>query len=87
MRRKKERRRFEDLDDGRPIANMNVEGMPWYAQEDRAADREGPEPPPLGKRETRHFILNALLATLAVAGVFLAAAALLILFCTKVWFR
>ncbi len=81
----KKKPRFEDLDDGRPIANMNVEGMPWYAREEDADGQESP--PPLGRRETRRFIANALLATLAVAGVFLLAAALFILFCTKVWFR
>ena len=34
MRRKKDQQpRFEDIDDGRPIANMNIEGMPWYVEE------------------------------------------------------
>ena len=30
--RKKEKRAYED-DDGRVIAPMNVEGMPWYRKE------------------------------------------------------
>ena len=70
MRRKKDQQpRFEDIDDGRPIANMNIEGMP------------------MDKRETRAFIANALLAALAIGLVFIIAAALFLLFCTKVWFR
>lgn len=41
----------------------------------------------MDKRETRAFIANALLAALAIGLVFIIAAALFLLFCTKVWFR
>ena len=39
------------------------------------------------KRERRQFIANALLASLAIAMVFIVCMALFLLFCTKVWFR
>lgn len=82
MAKEKKPQRFEEQDDGRSVANMNVEGMPWYVEEEPEEQL-----PPMSRRETRAFLANALLATLAVAAVFLAAAALFILFCTKVWFR
>ena len=78
--------RFEDIDDGRPIANMNIEGMPWYVEE-KPEYQSGSEKPPMDKRETRAFIANALLAALAIGLVFIIAAALFLLFCTKVWFQ
>lgn len=86
MRNHKQKERFEDLDDGRPIANMNVEGMPWYVEEKPEYHSSG-SVPPLDKRQTRQFIANALVAALAIAAVFLACFALFLLFCTKVWFR
>ena len=43
--------------------------------------------PALTPRETRSFIGGALLAALAVGGVFAAGFALFILFCTQVWLR
>ena len=45
------------------------------------------EKPPMEKRERRQFIANALLASLAIAAVFIVCMALFLLFCTKVWFR
>lgn len=86
MRKDKKKERFEELDDGRPIANMNVEGMPWYVEEKPEYQSSG-NVPPLDKRQTRQFIASALVAALAVAAVFLVCFALFILFCTKVWFR
>ena len=86
MRRKKDQQpRFEDIDDGRPIANMNIEGMPWYVEE-KPEYQSGSEKPPMDKRETRAFIANALLAALAIGMVFIIAAALFLLFVTMVWF-
>jgi hypothetical protein len=75
---------FED--DGRAVANMNVEGMPWFSPS------EAPEAPaggktPLGIRETWRFIFGTLAAALSVGAVFLAGAALFILFCQYVWLR
>jgi len=76
-------------DDGRVIANMNVEGMRWYS-EAKPLDREperAPDIPELTKAETRVFIFGALKAALLIGGIFIGAAALFILFCVYVWFR
>ena len=80
------RRKAREDDDGHVVANMNVEGMPWY--------RPGPSEPsspsagePLSRHETLLIMLSsmkwAFLATaaLSVCGI------LFILFCTKVWFK
>lgn len=85
MSRKK---RFED-DDGRVVARMNVEGMPWYTERHET----GPEhqetsgkPEPLTKEESRAFAWGAVKAALLVTAVFSAGAVLFILFCTNIWF-
>ena len=74
-------------DDGRTIANMNVEGMPWYtpSPDDDIPRPETPEP--LGREDRRRYILGAVLAALATAAVFGLAIFLFLLFCDFVWFR
>ena len=76
-------RRFED-DDGRTIADMNVDGMPWYM--DKARKTQG-EKVRLSKPEARAAMWGALKATLLVTGIFAGAFALFILFCDQVWFK
>ena len=100
--RKKRKEKF--VDDGRVIANMNVDGMPWVnssaayrkpaEKNDEAPqsdDEKRPSPQeldqPLTKKETRGLILNSVLASLLIAGVFIAGAALFILFCCHVWLK
>ena len=80
------RKKYAD-DDGRVIANMNVEGMPDYSPHQPLTDSSGQELPPPTKAELRSLTLHALLAALAIAGVFILAMFLFILFCTEVWFR
>ena len=55
--------------------------------EDGSTARPWESAPTLTPRETRSFIGGALLAALAVGGVFAAGFALFILFCTQVWLR
>ena len=71
-------------DDGRTIANMNVDGMPWY--EPARQDPENTEKIQLTREEQRWMIGGALKAALLVASVFGIAYFLFLLFCTKVWF-
>ena len=73
---------FED--DGRTIADMNVDGMPWYAPTRK--DPESAEKIELTPEEQRWMIGGALKAALLVAGVFGIVYFLFLLFCTKVWF-
>ena len=83
-------------DDGRVIADMNVEGMPWYRPEldgpgkpgkNGVSGREGIIRPgnPLSREEARVFTLGALKAGLAVAGFMSLGLALLVLFLQLIW--
>ena len=81
----KKKEKFED--DGRVIANMNVEGMPWYMPKNKGTEGQSEELPKLGKAETFHMILGVLGAALAIAAVFVIGYFLFILFCQYVWFK
>ena len=77
------RNRKEDFeDDGRTIADMNVDGMPWYEpkRQDNAEKIE------LTSSEQRALIGSTLKAALLVAAIFGLVYFLFILFCTNVWF-
>ena len=75
-------------DDGRTIAPMNVEGMPWYTPgREGAPEGEGRRPIPLTREESRVFTWGALKAALLVAGVMCLGLVLFVLFCLYVWFR
>jgi len=70
------------------IANMNVDGMPWYKKEDRQTVSEQPEQREvLGKKETFYVIMGSLKAALIIALIMSAGIILFVLFCTQVWFR
>ncbi len=82
--------KLPDYDDGRTVAPMNVDGMPWFVNEtdipptpNENGDRE---PVKLTRREMGLMIGGVLLAVLAVGGIFLLVYFLFILFCTNVWF-
>ena len=89
--------RLPEGDDGRTIANMNVEGMPWYtpgetskepAQDSQETKKNRYETgPAMTGLESRYYTWGALKAALLVVGVICAGIILFILFCTKVWFR
>ena len=83
-------RKHYDDDDGHVIANMNVDGMPWYRRsegvswgnkQDSASDFSD-----LTKDETREIVKGAIKASLLIAGVFILAMLLFILFCLYIWF-
>ncbi len=78
------KRRYED-DDGRVVAKMNVEGMPWHTELPEDA-RQGSEPVKLTKEESRAYAGGAVKAALLLTGVFSVAAILFILFCVHIWF-
>lgn len=73
-------------DDGRVVANMNIEGTPWYVPE---KNTEAPSPNQSNptRKETFYLIKGALTAGLLIGGVFVVACLLFLLFCTQVWFR
>ena len=78
-------------DDGRTIANMNVDGMPWYNR--YAADHPEEENDPdaehyqMTKEEQRMYTWAAIKAGLFVVLVFAVVFGLFIAFCDFVWFR
>ncbi len=85
MSRKK---RYED-DDGRVVARMNVDGMPWHngrAGDDGQPEQQSGEPVQLTKEESRAYAWGAVKAALLISAVFSIGAILFILFCTNIWF-
>ncbi len=88
------KKKVYDDDDGRVIANMNVDGMPWSMSDVLSRRKKSDEKlqssgdfSDLSGKETREIVKGAVKAGLVIAGVFLVAAALFILFCIHVWFR
>lgn len=89
MSRKQTKPCEEEYDDGRTIAPMNVDGMPWYtprASGPREKAPSGSRPEGMTRRESRAYTAGVLRAALLTVGVFAAVYFLFILFCTNVWF-
>ncbi len=83
----KKRKTYDD-DDGRTIANMNVDGMPWYAK--RPAPQEnGDAPTAIDSNSSGNLavIWGVLKAALLITAVFALGYLLFILFCTLIWFK
>ncbi len=70
-------------DDGRTIASMNVEGMPWYVRE--AEDKPKQEGPPLSKREALLYAWSAVKGGLLIFLVYAVVFAAVIWFIGHVW--
>lgn len=83
--KKREKKTYDD-DDGRVVAKMNVDGMPWYMRGERKNTSEG-DLSDLSRGETWEIIKGTTKAALLIGSVFLAVFALFILFCVFVWFR
>ncbi len=81
---RQKRPRLPEGDDGKTIANMDVEGMPWYLEKRNPAQ---PGKEPLTPEQLRAYRWAAVKAGLAVALVFGAVFALFIAFCDFVWFK
>lgn len=80
------RKKYDD-DDGRTVANMNVDGMPWYASNpsNNATENSGIH----GKSDRwgdLALVWGVLKAALLVTAIFAVGYLLFILFCTLVWF-
>ena len=77
--------RLPEGDDGHVVADMNVDGMPWYSPRKKNRPESGQNM--LSEFETRIAMWGALKAALLVCAVFCAGIILFVLFCLKVWFR
>ena len=89
-RNKRERKpRLPEGDDGHTIANMNVEGMPWYKPERPDLPPENPNASKDGltRRQMRMYTASALKAGLLVAGVMCLGMVAFVAFCVFVWLR
>jgi hypothetical protein len=76
-----------DSEEDRVIADMNIEGMPWYVK-GKPLYKESSEPvPTLSKKELRRLALSAMTASLLIASVFLVVFFLFIMFCINIWFK
>lgn len=87
---KKRKRKVYDDDDGRVIAPMNVEGMPWYNKyalksSGNSTDGEDKDEIKPEKGETLKMILHLYAVIIPVMLVFIGLAAVLIYLFTKVW--
>lgn len=78
-----------DDDDGRTIANMNVEGMPWYVEgdEERAEKRSSVSQEALTDEQLKLYKHAALKSALLVALVFGVVFFIFIAFCDFLWFK
>ena len=74
-------RKKDFYDDGRTIAEMNIEGMPFYDDKEkrrRAGMAEDKQKPELSDREVRQVALSGMLAGLLIGSVFVIAGAIFI---------
>jgi hypothetical protein len=80
--------KFDAEDDGRVIAPMNVDGMPWYLNHGKQSD-ENPSSnikEQLTPSQRRAFMFGVLKAILLIFSVYFLVFFLFLLFCSKVWF-
>ena len=82
----KQKKTYDD-DDGRVVAKMNVDGMPWYMHAEKQHTPENNDLSDLSKGETWEIVKGTVKAGLLIGGVFFAVFLLFILFCIFVWFR
>ena len=79
------RRKYDD-DDGRVVANMNVDGMPWYSPprpELESSSDNGPTE--LTRKETFWMLMGAMKAGLVVAGILSLALIIAVGICLLLW--
>lgn len=72
-------------EDDRVIANMNIEGMPWYTSSKPVYKKSEDTIEPLGKKETKNLIFSSMAAALFFGLIFIFVFFLIILFFTIIW--
>lgn len=73
----------KEAEDDRMVADMNVEGMPWYREENPPP--KNPNAEPMSKRNLWRYTFAAIGAGLLIVMVFGLAGAAFIWFCSNVW--
>ena len=89
---RKRKKKLYDDDDGRVISPMNVDGMPWSANNNGIpSNTEDTEPRgeqlELTHEERRAMMSGVFAAALLVAGIFVVVGFLFVLFCIFVWLK
>lgn len=89
MAKDKKNKYIDEYDDGGTIADMNIDGMPWYVRRryksrDEQNDADGQQ---LTKEQMRVYKWAAIKAGLVMILVFAFVYFLFIAFCDFVWFR
>ncbi|OQC13237.1 MAG: hypothetical protein BWX72_01741 [Firmicutes bacterium ADurb.Bin080] len=77
-------------DDGRVIAPMNVDGMPWYNNQmpsDSSSVEKSPSKNKMGSKETLKMIFRLYGILLPIALLFIGLFALFIVFTGHVWLK
>ncbi|HQC54940.1 MAG TPA: hypothetical protein PKX91_04360 [Clostridia bacterium] len=84
---KKRKKKQYDDDDGRVIAPMNVDGMPWYIPDTKPKDSIKSSEPNVefSKKDSVKLIFKLYALIIPIALVFIAAVALLIVFVGRPW--
>ena len=81
------RPRVDPEDDGRTIADMNIDGMPWTMRRSFARSEEpSGQRTPMTKEELRAYTWAAVKAGLLIVLIFGVCFGLFIAFCDFVWF-
>lgn len=89
---KKKKKKDDFVDDGRVIANMNIDGMPRSIVRRTSFDefgkvKEKEDQAQLSKEERRSIMFGVIMSYVLFAVMVFGGFALFILFCTKVWFK
>lgn len=89
---KRRTKKDDFVDDGRVIANMNIDGMPRSIIRRTALDEFGKkkqkeDPIKLSKEDRRSIFLGVAASYVFFIAMVFGSFALFILFCTKVWFK
>ena len=85
---RKKKPELPEGDDGRTIADMNVEGMPWHERSVlKGEDDETKQHYRMTVEERRAYILAAVGSAIAIMSVFALAFAAFILFAQYVWLK
>ena len=79
------KQRLPEDDDGKVIAPMDVDGMPWYVERLHRNEAPQGEPYKMSRKEAWIYILGALSASILMILAFVAVIALFILLLLHLW--
>lgn len=84
MKKKEKNKKIYDDDDGRVIARMDYDYMPWYARKTKQVKKDD-NVPELTRKETFKIMMSALAAGLLIGLIFMGFFALVFLLLVIFW--